>query len=77
VWKEKYYFEFHQTRIKELKKKFVDWKKEKEIEKEKMAQEKLEQKKARKREYDRKYREMKLLKKREMELENEERGEKE
>jgi len=24
--KEKYYFEFHQTRIKELKKMFVDWK---------------------------------------------------
>jgi len=75
--KEKYYFEFHQTRIKELKKMFVDWKKDLEIEKEKMAQEKLEQKKARKREYDRRYREMKLLKKWEMELENEERGEKE
>jgi len=54
--KEKYHFEFHQTRIKELKKMFVDWKKDLEKVKEKMAQEKKEQKKARKREYDRRYR---------------------
>ena len=65
--KEKYYFEIHQPRIKELKKMYEDWKKDLEIEKEKM-----EEKKARKREYDRRYREMKLMKKLETGLEKEE-----
>jgi len=47
----------------ELKKMFVNWKKDLEIEKQKVENEEIEQKKAMKREYDKRYREMKLQKK--------------
>jgi len=76
--KEKYYFEIHQMRIKELKKMYEVWQKDLEIEKEKMAQEKKEEdKKKRKQEYDKTYRAMKQLKKRELGLEVEDREKKE
>jgi hypothetical protein len=65
--KEKRWCEHHQPRIRELKKMYEVWQNDLEIEKEKREQEKKEQQKARKREYDRRYLEMKLSKKRELE----------